>query len=274
MLYDINGNNIEEIFKEELKHYSKIPYTKDIYICFMKHILEYKYLRDLIDETPREIISNVFSPTQNKTYFYPCDISELRIILSEKNIYRNNIALFSSNIAKKYLNRYPILLSVTGMEDPKYNLNGILLYKNKLSLSNNNGIIKHIVIQEPMSEEKRLIISNILLDFSVDVFFQNAIPGASSYNPKLAQDITQTYVKRQVGGLPVNKPGGNPLGLNKGDRVRWRNRGMLLNQYYGRVISITEKHIVIAWDMPNKKNIITKFPSQDPLLIWKYIAKE
>lgn len=279
MLYDINNSDLEPVFKKEFNHYIKDSYNDKIYFCFLKYILEYRFIRDLIDETPQEIITDILScNTLSNTYMYPCDIVELRMLLSEKSIYHNNIALFSPKIFRKYLNRYPlsIYIDIDKIKKCENDFNGMKTYGNKLFLNENDKCsITNIVVKEPISKEQRLIISNLLLEFNVhdNISFENSIPGVSSYNPKLAQDITQHYVYRQVNDLPVNTPSGNPLGLNKGDRVRWRNRGLLLNQYYGRVTEINQKNIIIAWDIPDGKNVITKFPSQDPILIWKYISK-
>jgi len=89
---------------------------------------------------------------------------------------------------------------------------------------------------------------------------------------KEAQDVTRKYIIDTV----VNeekKEIENPLDLHKGDVVRWRNKGMLLKQRYGKVIKITSKWIFIEWDTAEKKNTITKFPANDLALVFKYLSK-
>ena len=250
-------------------------------------ILSFRYLRDFFDNDPKGVLNSLFKQEDINKLVYPCDILELRQILSQRKILApKNVALFSNRFAKKYLNRYPIFINLKvaktldDIGNCLYEFGGIYLFKDNI-LDISDGTISDIVIKEPLEKEKKLVISNIIDDTEINfnISFENSLPGVSSYNPKLAestklaQDVTKNYVIKKYKGIPPNPPIGNPLDLQVGTKVRWRNRGLLLKQYYGKVINITNKWIFVEWKGREGKDVITKFPFGNPALIWQYLAR-
>ena len=242
-------------------------------------VLFVDYLRDAFDRNPEVVLDNIFNDEYYQKVIFPCYPIQLRGVLSSKQITNfKTIAFYSFKIAEKYLNRYPILL-VLDCEKIKIKegtvakkFGGLVVFDARI-VDIEDALID-IKIKKPLDENSLNQISNIISDngFKMNMTFENTIPGVSSYNPKVAQDVTKKQVYDTLKEPMINTgTPPNPLGLNIGTRVRWRNRGLLLKQYYGEVVKITTRWIFVEWN-GEKGKVTTKFPVGNPAIIFKYIA--
>ena len=279
--------NIKQLEKNILENYNNLLSNKKIededISKLLKSLLMFRYLDEYFDTDQTAVIKALSTQDFSGKLVFPCDIIELRQILFQRKIFlAPNVVLFSPVFASKFLNRYPILIKLKKSKlEEGYNLCGLggVYYFDKPSISLEEGSISGISLMEPMDQESKLIIGSIIddCDIDFDINLENALPGVSSYNPKLtsqkiAQDVTKNYIKHQVEGTPMEKPIGNPLDLQVGTKVRWRNRGMLLKQYYGEVVRINNQFVFVNWKTDGKE-VMTKFPFGNPALIWKYLAR-
>jgi len=292
MLFNIKNKDIKQIFSDLYEKKFNRKCHDNISQAFIMSCLKFRFLSDIFDEITEKIIENIFEDKDQGKYIYPCDVIELRQILTDRKITsNNNVVLFGSKTAKKYLNRYPIWIYIDAKyvkdNECAYDFNGMIVsLDNELDFDSYPGerCITDLVVKEPLDDGTKYIISNILLDVKLDfeVSFSNSIPGISSINPKLSkdqsiikesQDITKQYVYDQVNMNPKDEDMGNPLGLEVGDRVRWRNRGLLLKPRYGKVVGIKNNWVFVEWPKDEGKEAITKFPLGNPALVWKYLAR-
>jgi len=82
--------------------------------------------------------------------YYPCNLIDLRYILGSENIYNSHvIALFSINLAKKYLqSEYPILVGIEIKKGDCDDFGGIMIPKTCSSLQVNDKIRKVILRED------------------------------------------------------------------------------------------------------------------------------
>jgi len=77
-------------------------------------MVSYRGLANEIYKYPKRVEESVEKyKIQSDIVYYPCDIVELRKILSENSIYnQKQICLFSLGFAKKHLKRYPVFIGI------------------------------------------------------------------------------------------------------------------------------------------------------------------
>ena len=276
------GVTMLDIIRQKLKErhpaYSESSLIENVGLI-TNSILFVSHLHDAFDKIPNVVLDNILDDEYYNKVVFPCYPIELRNILSSKRIYSQKvIPFFSFKISEKYLNRYPILLILDNEKidiengTVSYEFGGLVVFDARV-VNIENALID-VKIKKPLDDECLNQINNIITDngLEMNTTFENSIPGISSYNPKLAQDVTrkQVYDTLEEPMKDVGTPP-NPLGLQIGTKVRWRNRGLLLNQYFGEVIKITTQWIFVEWD-GKKGKVTTKFPVGNPAVIFKYLA--
>ena len=238
----------------------------------------------------KDILNNALLVKKDLSYFkptkhlvYPCNVIDLRDILSEDEIQdMDNILLFSVGFAEKYLKRFPIFIFINtdNLNKKEYNTKDSqgavqLIPLDRLNIKNS---IERIQINEPVDNNVIKAVEKIIYDTKqqIEVINSNSIPGISGINPKLSFNICEKRIKNIMNWY--NKISQTlPLSLNKepilqedeqkvtkgpkkaifpfqvGMKVRDRREGIALPQNFGIIKDITNDKLTVEWQKGKKK---------------------
>ena len=152
-------------------------------------LMQFRHLiKDIID-SPEILGDDILKDSSYYKLIYPCEVIDLRKILENKQITgEEEILLFSVNFAQKYLKKYPVflLLNINEVDNIFTKYGGLRLYKtSKLDI---DSALVNIIVNEPISDEVKQDIVNIVSEIIYDknginkdfVIFSNKIPGITS----------------------------------------------------------------------------------------------
>ena len=148
----------------------------------------FRHLFNDVSRFPNIVLDNLLKLKVFGKVVYPCDVIELRNILTNEEIeFVSGSVLFSFGFAEKYLKRYPVFIvikeNLLGIE--KENYGGLVLCKiNNLNIEDK---VSDIIINMPINKKTTQAILTILKDTGYEKIcsFSNSVPGLSSPNPEL-----------------------------------------------------------------------------------------
>lgn len=149
----------------------------------------FRYLFSQLCANPDIVLKDVCDMPSYGDIVYPCDVIDLRSILTEMSIEdKEPISFFSQKFAEKYLKRFPIFLVIEekSLYTTNRDLTALKIYDlNSIDISSS---IKRIIINEPISPEAKKAIYNIVkeTDGNIECLVSNSVPGISGINPKLS----------------------------------------------------------------------------------------
>lgn len=254
-------NDLEQIFQDTF-HASHSRYmTSEEMGLILKSIPVFRALSTKIRTHPEETAKMLFScKNTNQYWYYPCDILELRNLLTSKSIvWHAPIMLFSLNTVKRVMSQYPLCLAIDrrvardgvdlgcihmrrsnrlGLTD---NLKSILLrnYLTDNQVDQVKNIIKqaykdlpsYVVNDFPFTQtDEKVVASNDMFNLKKQAQTNGTIPEPFSVGeqPKLYADDEILLQKSPVLLSPNFK---------QGDRLSYRYRSLTYNSY-GRSTSI------------------------------------
>ena len=144
--------------------------------------------RHLFEDTayhPNILLTDLKTLPFSTKKVYPCEIIDLRSILSEEVIEGDKyIPLFSINFSDKYLKKYPIFLLIDTHTESSDK--GLDLQKSPLDIKN---ILLSVIVNEPVDKIVEERIRKIMEEsgIKVECISSNSIPGLSSQHPKISK---------------------------------------------------------------------------------------
>lgn len=156
---------------------------------FLSILSSFQHLFEDVSYYPNVVLTDLRSLSSSNKKIYPCNIIDLRKILTEEMIDRDKyVPLFSIKFSDKYLRKYPIFLFIDtkNIGVKKVDYDGATFYKSPLDIQN---VLLSIIVNEPVdnivADRIRKIIEES--EVSTECISSNSIPGLSSMNPKLAK---------------------------------------------------------------------------------------
>ncbi len=147
----------------------------------------FRHLFEDVVHYPNIILTDMKALPSSTKKIYPCDIIDLRKILSEEMIEGDKyIPLFSINFSNKYLKKYPIFLLLDEKDKKAIQHGGVSFYETPMDIEN---ILLSVIVNEPVDKEVEERVRRIIADsgISVECISHNSIPGLSSQNPRLSR---------------------------------------------------------------------------------------
>jgi len=241
----------------------------------LRHLFKDTYYNDNI------VFDGIAGLSPSESMVFPCDVIDLRKILSNKEIeFDDYIPLFSQKFAEKFLKQYSLFLIIDTRKVDKdsFRHGGLcILRDNKLNVEKS---LSRIIINKYDRDNTVFdVVSNIVdeLGIYVECVVSNSIPGISPPIPKLSErkknivreivmennwynkiKKSQTIPDGCIGDVddPEIHKGPSPIEskYRRGMRVRDRRRGVANPQEFGIVDSVRGNLIEIVWSPNDKKN--------------------
>ena len=130
----------------------------------------FRGLSDEINNYPKKTIKEVLDNiTESGTFYFPCDIVELRQILVDDQLYHvQQVVLFSLPLIKKYLLSYPLFLGINLRDKDYMTLGGIVFIDDPSSLLVKDNL-KSILLREDIARTLTPKIDAIIRDTGTKV---------------------------------------------------------------------------------------------------------
>jgi len=168
----------------------------------------------------------------SNTVYYPCDIVELRKVLSENKVFNpKKVCFFSLGFAKKYLQSYPVLIGIK-MDSEKLDICDAIASTefNHFDLEDS---VKRIYVNNHLSECQIIDINNIVSDerpeLNLDIFNLEVVPAiakpvlAKAFNfrkfSQMNTTIQLTDLEQNIFGFLTNAKNAIPQARNVEMRV-------------------------------------------------------
>ncbi len=224
-----------------------------------------------MEGSPQNLLEEVVRITPSRYMVFPCDIVELRGILSNMEIkYYPPIPLFSLFFSEKYLRDYPVFLCLDKKDVAleSYDYGGITLIDCKsidirdrlirIIINEDEGsqafqVVKRII--EDLGVETECLISNKISPFTIDKGKEAKVNDKGNWFRQImayseTQRAEESFTQRDP---EVKKgPGIATPKYYEGMRIRDRRAGMVNPREYGRVDSIKGNKMKIVWNPDNK----------------------
>jgi tRNA nucleotidyltransferase/poly(A) polymerase len=160
--------------------------------CLCDLLNSFRYLSYELIQNPQMLLEDLIqNKIESNKGYYPLDVVELRLALSQDRIPSIKPMLFSYKFTQKYLQDYPLLLCIDISKDDYSCFGGLAIGEYYSSLHNS---LKRIYISSKLSKKTIEDVQNILKeeDIKCDMIVDTKVPGLS--NPKLAAALNAYIV--------------------------------------------------------------------------------
>jgi tRNA nucleotidyltransferase/poly(A) polymerase len=145
-------------------------------------LLSYRYILPVITEYPARVFRRLFLSQTSDKVVYPCDVIDLRRILSENKIYHNNVAagLFPYRFAEKYLHQYPVFVVVdTKQLEKVWRFGPFAVHASPVMIG---SALREIIVNQPTTDPAVETVRGIIHDTEArcDFIVSTPVPGVSS----------------------------------------------------------------------------------------------
>jgi len=166
------------------------------------------------------------------TIYYPCDIVELRKVLSNNSVFNSKqVCFFSLGFAKEYLQSYPVFIGIR-MDKDKLDVCDAVAFTDSSHFDFGDSI-KRIYVNNHLSENQIIDINNIVSDerpeLNLDIFNLEVVPAiakpvlAEAFNFKkfsqMNTEIQLTELEQKIFGFLVNAKKSIPQAKNVDLRI-------------------------------------------------------
>jgi hypothetical protein len=179
---------------------------------FIRGMATYRGLSGRLSRSPQQTSSLLFAEkNQNQYWYYPCDIVELRVLLSDRQIsWHSPIMLFGLRTAQKLMPEYPICLALDrSICKIGHSYGGVMvLESNRLHLAD---ALQRVLLRPYLSSKHVKTINDILTDTYgfVPVHIMHDLPGyayekvAGRFTAEEKQAFASTSMNEGVEGLKI-----------------------------------------------------------------------
>ena len=169
---------------------------------------------------------------ESNTVYYPCDIIELRKVLSSNEVFNpKKVCFFSLGFAKKYLQSYPVFIGVR-LDNQKLDVCDAIA-STEFNHFELGDLVKRIYVNNHLSECQIIDINNIVSDerpeLSLDIFNLEVVPAiakpvlAEAFNFRKFSQMNTTIqlvdLEKKIFGFLVNAKNAIPQARNVELRV-------------------------------------------------------
>jgi len=169
---------------------------------------------------------------ESNTVYYPCDIIELRKVLSSNEVFNpKKVCFFSLGFAKKYLQSYPVFIGVR-LDNQKLDVCDAIA-STEFNHFELGDLVKRIYVNNHLSECQIIDINNIVSDerpeLSLDIFNLETVPAiakpvlAEAFNFRKFSQMNTTIqlvdLEKKIFGFLINAKNAIPQARNVDLRV-------------------------------------------------------